>query len=90
MKIPKGFFGKIYLRSGLLLNHFVSCDGGVTDSGYRGIIKVIMTNQSQSPYEVCIGQRTAQIIFLKIEKITFTKVDELTKNTIWRLWIYRI
>ena len=44
MEIPKGFFGKIYPRSGLLLNHFVSCDGGVIDSGYRGIIKIIMTN----------------------------------------------
>ena len=49
MEIPKGFFGKIYPRSGLLLNHFVSCDGGVIDSGYQGIIKVIMTNQSQFP-----------------------------------------
>ena len=79
-EIPKRFFGKIYLRSGLLLNHFVSCDGGVIDSGYRGIIKVIMTNQSQFPYEVCIGQRIEQIIFHNIEKVTFTKVDELTKT----------
>ena len=64
----------------MLLNHFVSCDGGVIDSGYRGIIKVIMTNRSEFPYEVCIGQRIAQIIFHKNEKVTFTKVDELTKT----------
>ena len=44
MEIPKGFFGKIYPRSGLLLNHFVSCDGSIIDSGYRGIIKIIITN----------------------------------------------
>ena len=59
MEIPKGLFGKIYPRSGWLLNQFVSCDGGVIDSGYRGTIKVTMTNQSQFPYEVCIGQRIA-------------------------------
>ena len=80
MEIPQGLFWKIYLGCGLLLNHFVSCDGGVIDSGYRGIIKVIMTNQSQFPYEVCIGQITAQIIFYKIGNVTFTKVDELTKT----------
>ena len=79
-EIPKRFFGKIYLRSGLLLNHFVSCDGGVIDSDYRGIIKFIMTNQSQLPYEVSIGQRIAQIIFYKIEKVTFTEVDKLIKT----------
>ena len=39
-----------------------------------------MTNQSQFPYEVCIGQRIAQIIFPKIEKGTFTKAGELTKT----------
>ena len=39
-----------------------------------------MTNQSQFPYEVCIGQITAQIIFHKIGNVTFTKVDELTKT----------
>ena len=80
MGIPKWFFEKIYPRSGLFLNHFVSCDGGVIDSGYRQSTEVIMTNQSQFPYEVCIGQRIAQIIFHKIEKVTFTKVDELPKT----------
>ena len=40
MEIPKGFFGKIYLLFGLLLNHFVSCDGGVIGSGYRRIIRL--------------------------------------------------
>ena len=39
--IPKGHFGKIYPRSGLLVNHSVSFDGGVIDSGYRGIVKAI-------------------------------------------------
>ena len=39
-----------------------------------------MANQSQFPYEVCIGQSIAQIIFHKTEKVTFTKVNELTKT----------
>ena len=34
MEIPKGFFEKIYPRSGLLLNYFVSFDRGVINFGY--------------------------------------------------------
>ena len=70
MEIPKGYFGKIYLRSGLLVNHFISCDGGVIDSGYRGIVKAIMTSHGNVPYEILVGHRTAQIIFHKVEQVT--------------------
>ena len=41
---------------------------------------VIMVNHSQFPYQVCIGQRMAQIIFHKIEKPTFQKVDALSSS----------
>ena len=57
MKIPKGYFGKIYLHPGLLANDFVCCDRGVIDSGYRGIVKAIMTNHNEVLYEISIGQR---------------------------------
>ena len=67
MRISKDFFGKIYPRSGLL-------------SGYRGIVKVIMVNHSKVPYQVCIGERIAQLIFHKIEKTTFQKVDALSNS----------
>ena len=66
--------------SRLLINHFLSCDGGVIDSGYQGIVKVIMVNHSKVPYQICIGQRIAQIIFHKIEKTTFQKVDALSSS----------
>ena len=66
--------------SRLLINHFLSCDGGVIDSGYQGIVKVIMVNHSKVPYQICIGQRIVQIIFHKIEKTTFQKVDALSSS----------
>ena len=31
--IPKGFFGKIFSRSGLFLNHNITAEAGVIDSG---------------------------------------------------------
>ena len=39
-----------------------------------------MVNHSKVPYQICIGQRIAQIIFHKIEKTTFQKVDALSSS----------
>ena len=44
--IPKGFYSKIFSRSGLSLNHSITAEAGVIDSGYRGIVKVLLFNHS--------------------------------------------
>ena len=44
MAIPKGYFGKIFPRSGLLKNHFITCDAGVVDADYRGSVSVLLIN----------------------------------------------
>ena len=80
VEIPKGYFGKIYPCSGFLVNHFISCDGGVIDSGYHGIVKAIMTNHSEVLYEISVGQRIAQLVFHKVEQVSFIKADTLTKT----------
>ena len=49
LEIPGGYFGKIYSRSGLLAKYFVSCDAGVIDSSYRGVVLVLMTNHNDEP-----------------------------------------
>ena len=38
--IPKGFYGKIFPRSRLLKNDFITCDGGVIDADYRGEVNI--------------------------------------------------
>ena len=62
------------------MNHFVSCGRGVIDSGYRGIVKAIMANHSNVPYKISVGQRITQIIFHKVQQVSFVKVDTLTKT----------
>ena len=42
MAIPKGYFGKIFPRSGLLKKHFVTCDAGVVDADSRGSVCVLI------------------------------------------------
>ena len=54
--IPKGFFGKVFSRSGLFLNHEITAEAGVIDSGYRGIVQVILFNNSDDVFSVKVGQ----------------------------------
>ena len=66
--ILNGFFGKIFSRSGLFLNHSITAEAGVIDSGYRGIVKVLLFNHSDNLFFVLVGQRIAQIVFFFLEK----------------------
>ena len=58
-------FWKVYHRSSLLKNYFVSCDVGVIDSNFRG---------------TKAGQIILQIAFHKKEEIVFKKVDCLSST----------
>ena len=81
--IPKGFFGKIFSRSGLFLNHSITAEGGVIDSGYRGIVKVLLFNHSDNVLSVQVGQRIAQIAFLEKFDAKFEMIqsaDQLDKS----------
>ena len=42
--IPTGFYGKLFPRSGILREHFVTIDAGVIDANFRGIIQVLISN----------------------------------------------
>ena len=71
MAIPKGFFGRISPRSGLAVNRGIVAFNGTIDSGYRGIIYVLLFNFSHDDYIVEKGNRIAQIIFQKCENVSF-------------------
>ena len=66
MAIPKRYFGKIFPRSGILKNHFITCDAGVVDDDYRGSVNVFMNNHHKDKsFTVRIGDRIAQMIYFK-------------------------
>ena len=73
LEIPDDYFGKIYPRSGLLAKHFVNYDAGVIDSGYRGVVLVLMTNHSDKPLFIKEGFRIAQLVIHKKENIVLNK-----------------
>ena len=81
--IPKGFFGKAFSKSGLFLNHKITAEAGVIDSGYRGIVQVLLLNHSDNVFSVKVGQRIAQVVFLEHFDVKFEMVqsaDQLPKS----------
>ena len=73
-EIPGGYFGKIYLKSGLLANYFVIFDIGVIDSGYHGVVLVLMKNHSKEEFFVKKGYRITQLVIRKKENVIFKNI----------------
>lgn len=79
MEMPEGFEAQIRPRSGLAFKQGITClnTPGTIDSDYRGEIKVLLVNLSDSPQEIRNGERIAQMVIMKVEKAEITGVDEL-------------
>ena len=65
MAIPKGYYGKVFPRSGLLRDHFITCDAGVTDADFRGTVAVLLLNHGNKHYTIRTGDRIVRIVFMK-------------------------
>ena len=74
-KIPEDMFGKIFTRSGQFLRNKVTVEGGVIDSDFRGILKILLFNHSSNALEIKIGQRIAQNVFFKKVPVNFNCVE---------------
>ena len=83
LSIPEGFEGQIRGRSGLALKHGVTLANGIgtIDSDYRGEIKVILINLGEDPFIINNGDRIAQFVLSKYERIEFEEVDTLEETS---------
>lgn len=82
IQLPVGFEAQIRSRSGLALNNgiVVLNSPGTIDSDYRGEIGVILYNSGEYDFEVCSGDRIAQMVIARCEKAEFSLVDELDET----------
>jgi dUTP diphosphatase len=78
--LPEGFEAQVRPRSGLALKQGVSVlnTPGTVDADYRGEVGVILMNHSKKDLVVKRGDRIAQMIINKIERIIFKEVKELS------------
>lgn len=82
MEIPEGYEIQVRPRSGLALKYGLGMANsiGTIDSDYRGDIGIIAVNLSNEPYTIVPGERIAQIILNKVEKIKFEITSELSET----------
>ena len=85
IEMPKGYYAEVYNRSGLAAKkELIIVSSRVIDNDYRGEIFVPMKLIASIPecWGVVIkkGDRVAQMIVKKYEKIKFEEVDELSKT----------
>ena len=81
--IPDGYAGFIHPRSGLAFRHGVTVlnTPGLIDSGYRGELKVLLINTDPTEdFEVKRGERIAQLVIQRYEKLNFVEVDTLPES----------
>ncbi|MFA4857820.1 MAG: dUTP diphosphatase [Candidatus Margulisiibacteriota bacterium] len=80
--LPEGYEAQVRPRSGLALKQGVSVlnTPGTVDADYRGEVGVILMNHSKNDLIIRRGDRIAQMIINKIEKITFEEVAELPES----------
>ena len=78
-EIPKGYYVAIVPRSGLACKKGATVinSPGTIDSDYRGEWKVGIINHSANRLQIEVGDRIAQGILRKYEKVEFEEVEEL-------------
>ena len=83
LEIPLGYEAQIRPRSGLAVNKGLTClnTPGTIDSDYRGEIMVLLINLSNEQQKILLGERVAQMVFVKIDIARLTLVHELNNTT---------
>src|SRR3989338_10243806 len=80
MAIPPGYVGIIWDKSGLAAKHGIKTMGGVIDSGYRGEIKILVCNLSDTSYTFEKGTKVAQMLIQPVDKRKIVEVDSLDET----------
>lgn len=77
--LEPGYECQVRSRSGLAAKHgiFALNSPGTIDSDYRGEVKIILANFSKVPFKIECGDRIAQLVIAKYEKIDWEFIDEL-------------
>ncbi|GAB2992621.1 dUTP diphosphatase [uncultured Cyclobacterium sp.] len=80
IELPGGFEAQIRPRSGLAYKHGVTVlnSPGTIDADYRGEIKVLLVNNSDTTFIVQDGERIAQMVIAKHEQIEWNPQEQLS------------
>jgi dUTP pyrophosphatase len=79
IELPKGHEAQVRPRSGLAIKHSIGIlnSPGTIDSDYRGEVKIILTNFGKEPYIIHRGDRIAQMVVTKYERVEWKESSSL-------------
>lgn len=79
LEIPHGYEAQIRARSGLAVNYGIGLVNGIgtIDSDYRGEIKIPLINWGEQEFLIADGDRIAQLVIAKYERVTVEDVGEV-------------
>lgn len=82
IELPEGYEVQVRPRSGLAIKHGITClnSPGTVDADYRGELKVVLINLSNEPQTIHSGDRIAQMVMQKVEKINWQTVDIINET----------
>ena len=82
IELPIGYEAQIRPRSGLAYKHGISIvnSPGTIDADYRGEIKVLLVNLSDTDFVINDGDRIAQMVVAKYETAEWQEVSEINET----------
>jgi dUTP pyrophosphatase len=82
IELPEGFEVQVRPRSGLAVKHGITClnTPGTIDSDYRGEIKIVLVNLSSEDHVINPGDRIAQMVLQKVDRVQWQQVTILTET----------
>lgn len=80
IELPEGTEAQIRPRSGLALKHGITClnSPGTIDADYRGEVKVLLVNLSDTPFVIQPGERIAQMVVAHHARVEWLPVEALS------------
>src|SRR6185503_825949 len=82
IELPQGFEAQIRPRSGLAFKHGIGIvnSPGTIDADYRGEVKVLLINYSDQDFEINTGDRIAQMVIARHERVDWEEAEELNET----------
>ena len=83
IELPEGYEAQIRPRSGLAAKHGITVTNapGTIDADYRGEICVLLVNLGREPFVINPGERIAQMVVARHERVEWQPVETLEEST---------
>ena len=80
IELPDDYEAQVRPRSGLAIKYSITClnSPGTVDADYRGELKVVLINLSNEDHTILHGDRIAQMVIHKVEKVKWKEVKKIS------------